>query len=103
MVEGKLYYNIFSECNPEEHARIKKPIAKYWSAPGVAPMEPHVDSVISTLCRALDQRFAGDEAFGKTFDFAEWMLFCKIPVISCYWNQADLSSWNGCGCQDYME
>ncbi|KAL7907872.1 cytochrome P450 [Trichoderma velutinum] len=89
MVEGKLYFNIFSECNPEEHARIKKPIAKYWSAPGVAPMEPHVDSVISTLCRALDQRFAGDEAFGKTFDFAEWMLFFGMDAVAkTTWSEA---------------
>lgn len=77
MVEGKLYFNIFSEVRPEEHARIKKPIAKYFSAAGVAHLEPHVDAVLATLCGVMDQRFARDEIFGPSFDFSEWMLFCK--------------------------
>lgn len=103
MVEGKLYFNIFSEVRPEEHARIKKPIAKYFSATGVAPLEPHVDAVLATLCGVIDQRFAGDEAFGPSFDFAEWMQFCKTMFRRYYSNWADFLRRVRCGRQDYME
>ncbi|KAL6856416.1 cytochrome P450 [Trichoderma novae-zelandiae] len=89
MVEGKLYFNIFSEVRPEEHARIKKPVARYFSAAGVAPLEPHVDAVLATLCGVMDQRFAGDETFGSSFDFSEWMLFYAMDVVAkTTWSQA---------------
>lgn len=78
MVDGKLFYNIFSEVRAPEHASIKKPIAKYFSPAGVAPLEPHVDAVLATLCRRLDEQFAGEDAMGPSFDFGDWVVYCEF-------------------------
>ena len=76
MVDDKLFFNIFSEVRSAEHARIKKPIAKYFSAAGVAQFEPHVDAVLASLVRVFDERFAAEDGFGEAFDFSSWMNYC---------------------------
>lgn len=97
MVDGKLFFNIFSEVRAAEHARMKKPIAKYFSPNGVAPLEPHVDAVVAHLCKALDERF-GD---GQAFDFGRWMIFCTFASI--FQDAANSCSCLGCGRQDDLE
>lgn len=82
VVDGKLFFNIFSEVRAAEHARIKKPIAKYFSPQGVAPLEPHVDAVIAQLCKAFDGRFAGDGRPGEAFDFGKWMVYCEYIRVT---------------------
>jgi hypothetical protein len=42
----------------------------------VAPLEPHVDAVLGSLCRTFSERFAGEGKFGEPFNFGEWMIFC---------------------------
>ena len=86
VVDGKVFYNIFSEVRASEHARIKKPIAKYFSQTGVAPLEPHVDAIITLLCRQIDEKFAADNANGPEFDFGRWALFCKTLPTSYSYN-----------------
>lgn len=78
VVNGQLFYNIFSEVRAPEHSRIKKPVAKYFSPNGVAPLEPHVDVVCGILAKQFAERF-GD---GQSFDFGDWMNFCKFIEIS---------------------
>ncbi|KAH8169991.1 cytochrome p450 domain-containing protein [Sarocladium implicatum] len=82
VVDGKLFFNIFSEVRADEHARIKKPIAKYFSPAGVAPLEPHVDAVITTLCRRIDESFASDDGTGPTFDFSKWSLYFSWDAVA---------------------
>jgi hypothetical protein len=77
LVDGKLFYNIFSEVRAPEHAAMKKRIAKYFSPAGVAPLEPHVDAVLATFCRRLDEQFAGEGTMGSSFDFGEWVVYCE--------------------------
>ena len=81
MVDGKLFFNIFSEVRADEHARIKKPVAKYFSPAGVAPLEPHIDAVITTLCRRIDEDFASDDDAGQVFDFSKWSLYCMLRSL----------------------
>ncbi|KAK4188577.1 cytochrome P450 [Podospora australis] len=76
LVNGKIMYNVFSQLDPDIHAKWKKPIAKYYSMPGVAPMESHMDRTISLLCDQLESRFMGKEAAaGQQIDLGEWILF----------------------------
>lgn len=83
MMDGKIFYNVFSETDPAEHARIKKPIAKYYSPTGVAPLEGHVDSVLGHFCRRLEEQFSrtAEKGMGKPFDFGKWALFFAWDVV----------------------
>ncbi|KAI6784944.1 uncharacterized protein J7T54_008038 [Emericellopsis cladophorae] len=88
MVDGKLFFNIFSEVRAAEHARIKKPIAKYFSAAGVAQFEPHVDAVLASLVRVFDERFAAEDGYGEAFDFSSWMnYYAWDAVAKTTWSQ----------------
>lgn len=73
-----IFYNIFSETDPVEHARIKKPIAKYFTTSGVLPMEPHVDTVLSYFVKQLEKKSAeAGKEMGAPFDFGEWVMYCE--------------------------
>lgn len=71
-------YNIFSEIRPQEHAKMKKPVAKYWTTASVARMEPHIDKVVAFFVQQLESKFDGklDGKMGEEFDFGEWCLYC---------------------------
>lgn len=82
-MNGKIMYNVFSETDPVAHARMKKPIAKYYSPAGVAPLEPNLDSVIGHLCRRFEDQFSGggDGKMGMPFNFGEWLLFFSWDLV----------------------
>ncbi|KAI1856230.1 hypothetical protein JX265_011742 [Neoarthrinium moseri] len=80
--EGKVAYNIFSETNSAEHARIKKPIAKYYSMNGVLTLQPHIDNVLGHFVRQIDARFVGTgEEMGPAFDFGQWVLYLGWDMV----------------------
>ncbi|RYP65890.1 hypothetical protein DL771_008074 [Monosporascus sp. 5C6A] len=81
-VGKKILYNIFSECNPAEHTRIKKPVAKYFSSTGVSVMEPHVNSVLAFFVKRLDDQFTEHAGFGKPLKFDEWASFYAWDTIA---------------------
>lgn len=76
---GKIIYNLFSECHPEVHARHKRPISKHYSMTGVLPLEPHIDEMIRYLCQRLEETFIDGSSATKTkiCDLDEWIAFCK--------------------------
>ncbi|KAF9887541.1 hypothetical protein FE257_010119 [Aspergillus nanangensis] len=74
---GKIIYNLFSECNPEEHARQKRPIAKHYSMAGVLRLEPHIDEMIACLCQRLEEKFFD----GLTCDLDQWIRFYTWDVV----------------------
>jgi hypothetical protein len=78
MVNGKLTFHIFSTTDQAEHARMKRPVVKYFSLGHVLALEPHMDMVIADLIKNLDERFANPN---KTCDLGEWIAFCKHPPI----------------------
>ncbi|KAF7589518.1 hypothetical protein BBP40_004183 [Aspergillus hancockii] len=78
---GKIIYNIFSECDPEAHGQQKRPIAKHYSMTGVLPLEPHVDEIISYLCRRLEEEFINGSNSGTTCKLDEWLLFYTWDVV----------------------
>ncbi|KAH8433934.1 cytochrome P450 [Aspergillus melleus] len=78
---GKIIYNLFSECEPEVHARQKRPISKHYSMTGVLPLEPHIDEMILYLCQRLEERFIDASGATKTCDLGEWIAFYTWDVV----------------------
>ncbi|KAK7992636.1 hypothetical protein PG988_001430 [Apiospora saccharicola] len=79
IVNGEITYHIFSEINQENHARMKRPIAQYYTASSVSALEPLTDKVLREFCGHLETRFMGDKE-GKPFDFGEWISFCSWDI-----------------------
>ncbi|KAK0639669.1 cytochrome P450 [Cercophora newfieldiana] len=77
LIEGHIVYNLFSEINVEKHAQEKKPIAKYYSPNGVAPLEPHMDKMITQFCDELEKRFMPK----KPFDICDWIGYYTWDVV----------------------
>jgi hypothetical protein len=77
MVQGHIVYNLFSEIDPQKHAQEKRPIAKFYSANGVAPLEPHMDKMIKLFCQELEKRFVP----GKPFDICDWISYCSFDFL----------------------
>lgn len=77
MSNGKIIYNLFSECKPEVHALQKRPIAKYYSLNGVLPLEPHIDEIIRYFCQRLEENFVDVSNGSRICDLGEWISFCK--------------------------
>ncbi|CAI7654472.1 unnamed protein product [Penicillium glandicola] len=75
---GKIIYNLFSECNPQLHAQQKRPISKHYSLTGVLPLEPHIDDMISYLCQRLEEKFIDGS---KTCDLGEWIAYYTWDVV----------------------
>nr|RBQ85432.1 hypothetical protein FVER53263_14002 [Fusarium verticillioides] len=74
VINGKITYHLFSTTDQAEHARMKRPIVKYYSQSRVIGLEPLFDGLISEFCDHLEQRFmSGPEPTG--FDFGQWIGF----------------------------
>ncbi|KAE8356319.1 cytochrome P450 [Aspergillus coremiiformis] len=78
---GRVIYNLFSECNPNFHAQQKRPIAKHYSLTGVLSLEPHVDQIVAYLCQRLDEEFIDGSNAGKTCPLDRWLLFYTWDVV----------------------
>jgi hypothetical protein len=79
MVNGEIVYNLFSTSNSAEHARMKRPVAKYFSLGSVLALEPHMDKAIDDLCDNLERRFTDGPEKGKACDLGEWIAYCSNP------------------------
>lgn len=82
IINGKITYHLFSTTDQAEHARMKRPIVKYYSQSSVIGIEPLFNSVINDFCEHLENRFMSGSAPTEC-DFGEWIGFCKrIPFYS---------------------
>lgn len=83
MVNGKQTFHIFSTLDQAEHARMKRPVSKYFSLGHVLALEGHMDTVITDLLKHIDTRFIETK---KPCDLGEWIAFCKLsprhPLLS---------------------
>ncbi|RSL41892.1 hypothetical protein CEP53_012490 [Fusarium sp. AF-6] len=74
VVNGKITYHLFSTTDQAEHARMKRPIVKYYSQSSVIRLEPLFDSLIGDFCGHLEKRFmSGTEP--TECDLGEWVGF----------------------------
>ncbi|KAJ5441811.1 hypothetical protein N7491_004217 [Penicillium cf. griseofulvum] len=78
---GKIIYNLFSECNPKVHTQEKRPISKYYSLAGVLLLEPHIDDMTSCLCQRLEEEFIDGSNPAKTCDLGEWIAYYTWDVV----------------------
>ncbi|KAL3477958.1 cytochrome protein [Aspergillus californicus] len=79
--DGRIIYNLFSECDPETHARQKRPIAKHYSMTEMLLLEPHVDEVMGYLCYRLEETFIDTPNAEKTCALDDWISFYTWDVI----------------------
>ncbi|KAH8204472.1 hypothetical protein TruAng_001388 [Truncatella angustata] len=73
-INGKITYHLFSETDQVEHARMKRPIAKYYTQSSLLSFEPLMDRVITDFCTHLNCRFA-KRSNAATCDLGEWIAF----------------------------
>ncbi|KAK0649763.1 cytochrome P450 [Cercophora newfieldiana] len=70
VIDGKITYHMFSECDNVEHARLKRPVVRHYSVPSVLAMEPHMDKVIADFLAHLQKRYVEPK---KVCEFGEWL------------------------------
>ena len=81
IIDGKITYHLFSTTSQADHARMKRPIVKYYSMSSVLNLEPLMDTVSKDFLKQLDNRFA-TKGTKQRCDLGEWIGFCKI-LPSC--------------------
>jgi hypothetical protein len=69
---------MFSETNNIEHARMKRPVVKYYSLPRAIAMEGHIDKMLLELCEHIRLRFIKP---GKVCELGKWISYCE-PLAS---------------------
>ncbi|KAJ5773323.1 hypothetical protein N7457_008219 [Penicillium paradoxum] len=79
--DGKIIYNLFSECNPAIHAQQKRPISKYYSMNGVLPLEGHITDMIEYFCQRLEEQFIDGSNPTKVCDLGKWVNFYTWDVV----------------------
>ncbi|KAI0855331.1 cytochrome P450 [Xylaria cubensis] len=76
VLDGKITYQLFSEIDPVNHARMKRPIVKYFTMRNVLSKEILMDKVIKDMCRHLNTSFND-----KDCDLGEWIAFCAWDIL----------------------
>ncbi|KAF4340768.1 cytochrome P450 monooxygenase [Fusarium beomiforme] len=79
IVDGKIMHNLFSQTSPTEHARMKKPIAKYYSSSSVLTLETKMNRVIEEFFAQLEERYMQNT---KAVDLATWFGLYTWDMIS---------------------
>ncbi|KAK4213314.1 cytochrome P450 [Rhypophila decipiens] len=75
IIDGKITYHMFSTTDQVEHARMKRPIAKYYSIGSVLALEPTMDVVVNDFCKQLEKRFMTGPSGPKECDLGEWIAY----------------------------
>ncbi|EPE02811.1 benzoate 4-monooxygenase cytochrome p450 [Ophiostoma piceae UAMH 11346] len=83
IIDGKITYHLFSTSDQAAHARMKRPIVKYYSMSSILNMEPQMNDVITDFCRHLEDRFMEGSGRGNDFDFGKWIAYYTWDLISC--------------------
>ncbi|KOS36316.1 hypothetical protein ACN38_g12955 [Penicillium nordicum] len=79
--DGKIIYNLFSECTPEIHAQQKRPISMHYSLKGILSLEPHIDVMIRYFCQRLEENFIDAPNGTQICDIGEWISFYTWDVV----------------------
>jgi hypothetical protein len=85
---GKIIYNLFSECKPEIHSAQKRPVSKYFALNGILTLEPHIDNIIQYFCQRLDEKFVDGPNASQVCDLGEWITYCKAILILRFYGEA---------------
>ncbi|KAK8020042.1 hypothetical protein PG990_005180 [Apiospora arundinis] len=79
VIDGNIFYNLFSETNPVKHAAMKRPIIRHYSISNVLATEPLMDKVIDELCGHLEKRFVET---GRLCCLDEWLKHFAWDFVS---------------------
>ncbi|CAG7915603.1 unnamed protein product [Penicillium olsonii] len=79
--DGKIIYNLFSECTPEIHAQQKRPISMHYSLKGILSLESHIDVMIEYFCQRLEENFIDAPNHTQICDIGEWIAFYTWDVV----------------------
>ncbi|KAL8799310.1 MAG: hypothetical protein Q9182_005985 [Xanthomendoza sp. 2 TL-2023] len=71
----------FSTRDENHHSTMWRPIAKYYSLTHLLSFEAHIDHVIRTLQRRLEQDFCNGQKAGAVCDMFKWLTFASWEVI----------------------
>ncbi|KAI1172104.1 cytochrome P450 [Nemania sp. FL0916] len=71
-INGKTTFTLFSEVDPVNHARLQRPMAKFFSH----GKEIFVDKVLENMCQQLTTAFNA-----KVCDLGEWFTFCTWDIL----------------------
>ncbi|KAM5345061.1 hypothetical protein ACJ41O_010923 [Fusarium nematophilum] len=82
ILDGKVTYHLFSTTDQAVHARMKRPIVKYYSMSSVSALEPQMNPVISDFCGHLENRFMNGQNRDKQCDLGQWIAFYTWDLIS---------------------
>ncbi|KAK0637133.1 cytochrome P450 [Bombardia bombarda] len=82
VVDGKITYNVFSTTDQAEHARMKRPVAKYYTTGSALAVEGHMDAMIDELCSHIEQRFIEGDNKPKAFDFGKWIGYFMFDLVT---------------------
>ncbi|KAK1848824.1 benzoate 4-monooxygenase cytochrome p450 [Colletotrichum chrysophilum] len=74
IIDGRVTYHLFSTTDQAEHARMKRPIVKYYSQSSVMGIEPLFDTLIGDFCHHLEKRFMTTSK-PTACDLGEWIGF----------------------------
>ncbi|KAI8258837.1 Cytochrome P450 monooxygenase mpaDE [Colletotrichum sp. SAR 10_98] len=74
IIDGRVTYHLFSTTDQAEHARMKRPIVKYYSQSSVMGIEPLFDTFIGDFCDHLEKRFMTTSK-PTACDLGEWIGF----------------------------
>jgi hypothetical protein len=79
-VGSEIIHNLFSEQDPDKHAKLKGPIGKYYTMSSVTALETHIDKVINQLCRIIETKYVDSPGGPTTCDLSQWLLYCKFAT-----------------------
>ncbi|KAK3688246.1 cytochrome P450 [Podospora appendiculata] len=82
IVDGKNTPTLFSATDPAVHARMKKPIAKYYAVGNILSFEARADALVKHFCNELERRYVNGPDGPKAFDLSEWIIFYAWDLIS---------------------
>ncbi|KAK3323775.1 cytochrome P450 [Cercophora scortea] len=82
IVNGVVTPTLFSATDPAVHARMKKPIAKYYSVGNILSFEARADALVKHFCNELERRYINGPDGPKAFDLSEWIIFYAWDLIS---------------------
>ncbi|KEF58091.1 uncharacterized protein A1O9_06014 [Exophiala aquamarina CBS 119918] len=82
IIDGKVTYHLFSTTDQVAHARMKKPVVKYYSMSSILGLERGMNEVINDFCGHLERRFMEGNNKGKDCDLGKWLAYYTWDLIS---------------------
>ncbi|KAF4955214.1 hypothetical protein FSARC_11919 [Fusarium sarcochroum] len=81
LVNGQIVYNVFSQTDPTQHKKERRPIGKFYSNASIRDQEPLMNNAIEKLCKQLEKHFMDGDDADKECDLGQWILYHMWDAI----------------------